>query len=86
MTGERERARGTGRGPMAVLPSPRPAVVVAPGPPVPSDREGAERRVPADRRDHSRLVGAVGRPGPLTPDSHGIHVPPPPWGYGPHEA
>ncbi|MFK0043270.1 hypothetical protein ACIQU4_04035 [Streptomyces sp. NPDC090741] len=118
-------------------------MVVAPGPPVPSDREGAERRVPADRRDHSRLVGAVGRldavrrgrarafgfdpagalaaaranetlglpgtpatavtalmdeavldraaallgrPGPLTPDSHGIHVPPPPWGYGPHEA
>ncbi|MFD7838052.1 hypothetical protein [Streptomyces sp. NPDC059761] len=75
---------------------------------MPSDREGAERRVRADRRDHSRLVGALGRldaarpgrarvldraaalhggrPGPLTPDSHGIHVPPPPWGYGPHEA
>ncbi|MFI6145252.1 ATP-grasp domain-containing protein [Streptomyces sp. NPDC051109] len=73
MTGERERVRGTGRGPMAVLLSPRPAVVaaarragartvvVAPGPPVPSDREGTERQVPADWRDHSRLVGAVGR-------------------------
>ncbi|WP_329314372.1 ATP-grasp domain-containing protein [Streptomyces sp. NBC_01278] len=73
MTGERERVNGTGRGPTAVLLSPRPAVVaaarrvgartvvVAPGPPVPSDREGAERRVPADWRDHHRLVGAVGR-------------------------
>ncbi|WP_371644597.1 ATP-grasp domain-containing protein [Streptomyces sp. NBC_00597] len=73
MTGERERVNGTGRGPTAVLLSPRPAVVaaarrvgartvvVAPGPPVPSDREGAERRVPADWRDHRRLVGAVGR-------------------------
>ncbi|MFI5666900.1 ATP-grasp domain-containing protein [Streptomyces sp. NPDC051704] len=72
MTGKRERVRRTGRGPMAVLLSPRPAVVaaarragartvvVAPGPPAPSDREGAERRVPADWRDHGRLVGAVG--------------------------
>ncbi|WP_209441745.1 hypothetical protein, partial [Streptomyces roseus] len=68
MTGERERVRRTGRGPTAVLLSPCPAVVaaarragartvvVAPGPPVPSDREGAERRVPADWRDHGDLV------------------------------
>ncbi|MFJ3201976.1 ATP-grasp domain-containing protein [Streptomyces sp. NPDC086989] len=82
MTGERERVSGTGRGPTAVLLSPRPAmvaaarragahtVVVAPGappavawgrPPVPSDREGAERRVPADWRDHRRLIEALGR-------------------------
>ncbi|MFD4867919.1 ATP-grasp domain-containing protein [Streptomyces sp. NPDC058412] len=58
---------------MAVLLSPRPAVVaaarragahtvvVAPGPSVPSDREGAERRVRTDWRDHQYLVGAVGR-------------------------
>ncbi|MFJ6936981.1 ATP-grasp domain-containing protein [Streptomyces sp. NPDC101132] len=57
---------------MAVLLSPRPAVlaaarragaqpvVVAPGLPVPSDREGAERRVRTDWRDHPRLVGALG--------------------------
>ncbi|MFF2400444.1 ATP-grasp domain-containing protein [Streptomyces goshikiensis] len=62
-----------GRGPVAVLLSPRPAVVaaarragartvvVAPDPSVPSDREGAERRVRTDWRDHHRLVGAVGR-------------------------
>ncbi|MFF3861022.1 hypothetical protein [Streptomyces sp. NPDC002209] len=73
MTGERERVRRTGRGPKAVLLSPRPAVVaaarragahtvvVAPDRPVPSDREGAERRVRADRRDHRRLIAAVGR-------------------------
>lgn len=58
---------------MAVLLSPRPAVVaaarragartvvVAPDPSVPSDREGAERRVRTDWRDHRHLVGAVGR-------------------------
>ncbi|MFD8981541.1 ATP-grasp domain-containing protein [Streptomyces sp. NPDC059564] len=58
---------------MAVLLSPRSAevaaarragaraVVVAPGPSVPSDREGAERRVRTDWRDHRRLIGAVGR-------------------------
>ncbi|MFF3679720.1 ATP-grasp domain-containing protein [Streptomyces sp. NPDC002120] len=58
---------------MAVLLSPRPAVVaaarragahtvvVAPGPSVPSDREGAERRVRTDWRDHRHLVGALGR-------------------------
>ncbi|MGR4883144.1 ATP-grasp domain-containing protein [Streptomyces sp. LARHCF249] len=62
-----------GREPVAVLLSPRPAVVaaarragartvvVAPGPSVPSDREGAERRVRTDWRDHRHLVGAVGR-------------------------
>ncbi|MFG2879842.1 ATP-grasp domain-containing protein [Streptomyces sp. NPDC048337] len=62
-----------GRGPLAVLLSPRPAVVaaarragahtvvVAPDPSVPSDREGAERRVRTDWRDHRLLVGAVGR-------------------------
>ncbi|MFE9929990.1 ATP-grasp domain-containing protein [Streptomyces sp. NPDC005533] len=62
-----------GRGPVAVLLSPRPAVVaaarragahtvvVAPGPSVPSDREGAERRVRTDWRDHRHLVGALGR-------------------------
>ncbi|MFE5537406.1 ATP-grasp domain-containing protein [Streptomyces sp. NPDC056492] len=73
MTGERERVRRTGRGPTAVLLNPCPAVVaaarragartvvVAPGPPVPSDREGAERRVPADWRDHGDLVTALGR-------------------------
>ncbi|THA36009.1 ATP-grasp domain-containing protein [Streptomyces sp. A1547] len=58
---------------MAVLLSPRPAavaaarragartVVVAPAAPMPSDREGAERRVRTDWRDHRRLIGAVGR-------------------------
>ncbi|MFI8102459.1 hypothetical protein [Streptomyces sp. NPDC086023] len=57
---------------MAVLLSPRPAVlaaarragaqpvVVAPDLSVPSDREGAERRVRTDWRDHPRLVGALG--------------------------
>lgn len=71
--GMRQRTAGTGREPVAVLLSPRPAVVaaarragahtvvVAPDPPVPSDREGAERRVRTDWRDHRRLVGAVGR-------------------------
>ncbi|MCB5168638.1 ATP-grasp domain-containing protein [Streptomyces bambusae] len=56
---------------MAVLLSPRPAVVaaarragahalvVAPGPPGPSVREGAERPVRADWRDHRRLVAAL---------------------------
>ncbi|MFD3329478.1 ATP-grasp domain-containing protein [Streptomyces sp. NPDC058701] len=69
----RQRTPIEGREPVAVLLSPRPAVVaaarragartvvVAPVPPVPSDREGAERRVRADWRDHRRLVGAVGR-------------------------
>lgn len=64
---------GEGRGPVAVLLSPRPAVVaaarragartvvVAPDPSVSSDREGAERRVRTDWRDHRHLVGAVGR-------------------------
>ncbi|MEU9030223.1 ATP-grasp domain-containing protein [Streptomyces sp. NPDC048383] len=59
--------------PLAVLLSPRPAevaaarragartVVVAPDPSVPSDREGAERRVRTDWRDHPRLVAEVGR-------------------------
>ncbi|MBT2480918.1 ATP-grasp domain-containing protein [Streptomyces sp. ISL-94] len=68
-----ERTLRDGRGPVAVLLSPRPAVVaaarragahtvvVAPDPPVPSDREGAERRVRTDWRDHRLLVGAVGR-------------------------
>ncbi|MFD3548052.1 ATP-grasp domain-containing protein [Streptomyces sp. NPDC058655] len=58
---------------MAVLLSPRPAVVaaarragarivvVAPDPSVSSDREGAERRVRTDWRDHRGLVDAVGR-------------------------
>lgn len=58
---------------MAVLLSPRPAVVaaarragartvvVAPHPSVPSDREGAERRVRTDWRDHRHLVGALHR-------------------------
>ncbi|WP_411105756.1 ATP-grasp domain-containing protein [Streptomyces sp. cmx-4-9] len=67
-----QRRAGPGRGPVAVLLSPRPAVlaaarragahtvVVAPDPPVPSDREGAERRVRADWRDHRRLVEALG--------------------------
>ncbi|WP_412077020.1 ATP-grasp domain-containing protein [Streptomyces xanthophaeus] len=67
-----QRTAGPGRGPVAVLLSPRPAVlaaarragartvVVAPGPPVPSDREGAERRVRTDWRDHRRLVEALG--------------------------
>ncbi|MFD3700549.1 ATP-grasp domain-containing protein [Streptomyces sp. NPDC058646] len=67
------RTAGPGRGPAAVLLSPHPAVpaaarragahtvVVAPGPPVPTDREGAERRVRADWRDHRRLVEALGR-------------------------
>ncbi|MFG2618300.1 ATP-grasp domain-containing protein [Streptomyces sp. NPDC048507] len=36
------------------------AVVVAPGPSVPSDREGAVRRVRTDWRDHRSLVGALG--------------------------
>lgn len=69
----RQRTPGEGREPVAVLLSPRPAVVaaarragartvvVAPGPSVPSDREGAERRVRTDWRDHRHLVGAVGR-------------------------
>ncbi|MCY0944058.1 ATP-grasp domain-containing protein [Streptomyces antarcticus] len=68
----RQRTPIEGREPVAVLLSPRPAVVaaarragartvvVAPVPSVPSDREGAERRVRADWRDHRRLVGAVG--------------------------
>ncbi|MFF5805266.1 ATP-grasp domain-containing protein [Streptomyces sp. NPDC012746] len=68
-----QRTAIEGRGPVAVLLSPHPAVVaaarragartvvVAPGPSVPSDREGAERRVRTDWRDHHRLVGAVGR-------------------------
>ncbi|MFD3539531.1 ATP-grasp domain-containing protein [Streptomyces sp. NPDC058662] len=62
-----------GRGAVAVLLSPRPAVVaaarragahtvvVAPQPSVPSDREGAERRVRADWRDHQQLLRTVGR-------------------------
>lgn len=69
----RERRSTDGRGPVAVLLSPRPAVVaaarragahtvvVAPDPSVPSDREGAERRVRTDWRDHRHLVGALGR-------------------------
>ncbi|MFG2986049.1 ATP-grasp domain-containing protein [Streptomyces sp. NPDC048258] len=69
----RQRTPMEGRGPVAVLLSPRPAVVaaarragartvvVAPDPSVPSDREGAERRVRADWRDHRHLVRAVGR-------------------------
>ncbi|MEU7603176.1 ATP-grasp domain-containing protein [Streptomyces sp. NPDC041003] len=68
----RQRTAGEGRGPVAVLLSPRPAVVaaarragahtvvVAPGPSVPSDREGAERRVRTDWRDHRHLVVAIG--------------------------
>ncbi|MEU9108447.1 ATP-grasp domain-containing protein [Streptomyces xanthophaeus] len=68
-----QRTAGPERGPVAVLLSPRPAalaaarragahtVVVAPGPPVPSDREGAERRVRVDWRDHRRLVEVLGR-------------------------
>ncbi|MGW1640055.1 ATP-grasp domain-containing protein [Streptomyces lavendulae] len=71
------RQQGTTTGPrhrpVAVLLGPCPAevaaarragartVVVAPGPSVPSDREGAERRVRTDWRDHPRLVGAVAR-------------------------
>ncbi|MFB0629890.1 ATP-grasp domain-containing protein [Streptomyces sp. AB3(2024)] len=71
------RQQGTTTGPrhrpVAVLLGPRPAevaaarragartVVVAPDPSVPSDREGAERRVRTDWRDHPRLVGAVAR-------------------------
>ncbi|MFE2164726.1 ATP-grasp domain-containing protein [Streptomyces sp. NPDC059447] len=62
-----------GRGPVAVLLSPRPAVVaaacragahtvvVAPVPSVSTDREGAERRVRTDWRDHGHLIGALGR-------------------------
>ncbi|MEU9146444.1 ATP-grasp domain-containing protein [Streptomyces sp. NPDC048349] len=69
----RHEGPGEGRRPVAVLLSPRPAVVaaarragartvvVAPDPPVPSDREGAERRVRTDWRDHRLLVAAVGR-------------------------
>uniref|UniRef100_A0AAU2JV71 ATP-grasp domain-containing protein n=1 Tax=Streptomyces sp. NBC_00049 TaxID=2903617 RepID=A0AAU2JV71_9ACTN len=69
----RQRTLMEGRGPVAVLLSPRPAVVaaarragartvvVAPVPSVPSDREGAERQVRTDWRDHRHLVGAVGR-------------------------
>lgn len=69
----RQRTPREERGPLAVLLSPRPAVVaaarragartvvVAPDPSVPSDREGAERRVRTDWRDHRHLVGAVGR-------------------------
>ncbi|MFF3861023.1 hypothetical protein [Streptomyces sp. NPDC002209] len=30
-----------------------------------------------------RAAALLGRPVPLTPDSHGIHVPPPPWRHGP---
>ncbi|MFJ4780310.1 ATP-grasp domain-containing protein [Streptomyces sp. NPDC088762] len=68
-----DRTPRDGRGPVAVLLSPRPAVVaaarragarpvvVAPDPSVPSDREGAERRVRTDWRDHRLLVGTVGR-------------------------
>lgn len=74
--GERGMRQGTpveARGPVAVLLSPRPAVVaaarragarivvVAPDPSVSSDREGAERQVRTDWRDHRRLVGAVAR-------------------------
>ncbi|MDJ0382928.1 ATP-grasp domain-containing protein [Streptomyces sp. G-G2] len=59
--------------PVAVLLGPRPAViaaarragartvVVAPGPSVPSDREGAERPVRADWRDHQSLTGELAR-------------------------
>ncbi|MFD5933387.1 ATP-grasp domain-containing protein [Streptomyces sp. NPDC060333] len=69
----RQRTADQRHRPVAVLLSPRPAVVaaarragartvvVAPDPSVPSDREGAERRVRTDWRDHPRLVGAVGR-------------------------
>ncbi|MFJ9338183.1 acetyl-CoA carboxylase biotin carboxylase subunit family protein [Streptomyces sp. NPDC101733] len=67
----RHQTTGRRHQPLAVLLSPRPAevaaarragartVVVAPDPDVPSDREGAERRVRTDWRDHRRLVGAV---------------------------
>ncbi|MFE9255173.1 ATP-grasp domain-containing protein [Streptomyces sp. NPDC006879] len=59
--------------PVALLLSPRPSavaaarlagaqpVVVSPGPPVPTDREGAERQVRVDWRDHHRLVSALAR-------------------------
>lgn len=68
----RQRTPEGRRGPVAVLLSPRPAVVaaarragahtvvVAPDPSVPSDREGAVRRVRTDWRDHRLLVGVVG--------------------------
>ncbi|MFE3761974.1 ATP-grasp domain-containing protein [Streptomyces sp. NPDC059104] len=90
------RQQGTTTGPrhrpVAVLLGPRPAevaaarragaraVVVAPEPSVPSDREGAERRVRTDWRDHPRLVGAVAR---LAEAGHGrARV----FGFGPATA
>ncbi|WP_073912536.1 ATP-grasp domain-containing protein [Streptomyces sp. CB00455] len=66
-----QRTPGGTQGAVAVLLSPRPAVVaaarragartvvVAPDPSVSSGREGAQRQVRTDWRDHRRLVGAV---------------------------
>ncbi|MEU8459478.1 ATP-grasp domain-containing protein [Streptomyces sp. NPDC029003] len=56
------------------------AVVVAPGPSVPSDREGAERRVRTDWRDHRRLVGALGRLAEVRPGRACV------FGFGPDAA
>ncbi|MET9603711.1 ATP-grasp domain-containing protein [Streptomyces sp. NPDC006512] len=88
----RQGPTGRRHQPVAVLLSPRPAevaaarragartVVVAPDPSVPSDREGAERRVRTDWRDHPRLVEAVGR---LAEVRHGRAAV---FGFGPASA